>query len=32
MAANIEKKVIEKLRVLPDAQQAEVWKFVGMSG
>lgn len=28
MAANIEKKVIEKLRVLPDDQQAEVLKFV----
>ena len=28
MAAHIEKKVIEKLRVLPDNQQAEVLKFV----
>ena len=28
MAANIEKKVIEKLRVLPEDQQAEVLKFV----
>lgn len=28
MAANIEEKVIEKLRVLPEAQQAEVLKFV----
>ncbi len=28
MAANIEKKVIDKLRVLPDDQQAEVLKFV----
>jgi hypothetical protein len=28
MAANIEKKVIEKLRALPDDQQAEVLKFV----
>ncbi len=28
MAANIEDKVIEKLRVLPEAQQAEVLKFV----
>jgi len=28
MAANIEKKVIEKLRILPDDQQAEVLKFV----
>ena len=28
MAANIEKKVIEKLRVLPADQQAEVLKFV----
>ena len=26
--ANIEKKVIEKLRVLPDDQQAEVLTFV----
>ena len=29
MAANIEDKVIEKLRVLPEDQQAEVLKFVG---
>jgi len=28
MAANIEDKVIEKLRVLPESQQAEVLKFV----
>jgi hypothetical protein len=28
MAANIEDKVIEKLRVLPEDQQAEVLKFV----
>ena len=28
MAANIEEKVIEKLRVLPEDQQAEVLKFV----
>ena len=28
MAANIEAKVIEKLRVLPEDQQAEVLKFV----
>ena len=28
MAANIEKKVIEKLRGLPENQQAEVLKFV----
>ena len=28
MAANIEKKVIEKLRALPDDQQAAVLKFV----
>ena len=28
MAANIEEKVIEKLRVLPEGQQAEVLKFV----
>ena len=28
MAANIEEKVIEKLRVLPDDQQAKVLKFV----
>jgi hypothetical protein len=28
MAANIEEKVIEKLRVMPEAQQAEVLKFV----
>jgi hypothetical protein len=28
MAANIEEKVIEKLRVLPEHQQAEVLKFV----
>jgi len=28
MAANIEEKVIEKLRVLPESQQAEVLKFV----
>jgi len=28
MAANLEKKVIEKLRVLPEDQQAEVLKFV----
>ena len=28
MAADIEDKVIEKLRVLPEAQQAEVLKFV----
>jgi hypothetical protein len=28
MAANIEDKVIAKLRVLPEAQQAEVLKFV----
>jgi hypothetical protein len=28
MAANIEKKIIEKLRVRPDHQQAEVLKFV----
>ena len=28
MAANIEKKVIETLRILPDDQQAEVLKFV----
>ncbi|MDX6382769.1 MAG: hypothetical protein QOK48_342 [Blastocatellia bacterium] len=27
MAANIEKKIIEKLRVLPDDQQVEVLKF-----
>jgi hypothetical protein len=28
MAANIEEKVIEKLRALPENQQAEVLKFV----
>ena len=28
MAVNIEEKVIEKLRVLPEDQQAEVLKFV----
>jgi len=28
MAANIEEKVIEKLRGLPEHQQAEVLKFV----
>ena len=28
MAANIEDKVIEKLRVLPESQQAEVLRFV----
>ena len=28
MAANIEEKLIEKLRVLPEDQQAEVLKFV----
>ena len=28
MAASIEEKVIEKLRVLPEDQQAEVLKFV----
>lgn len=28
MAANIEEQVIEKLRVLPEDQQAEVLKFV----
>jgi hypothetical protein len=28
MAANIEKKVIEKLRGLPEDQQAEVLRFV----
>jgi len=28
MAANIEEKVIEKLRALPEDQQAEVLKFV----
>jgi hypothetical protein len=28
MAANIEEKVIEKLRVLPEDRQAEVLKFV----
>jgi len=28
MAANIEEKVIEKLGVLPEDQQAEVLKFV----
>lgn len=28
MAANIEDKVIERLRVLPESQQAEVLKFV----
>jgi len=28
MAANIEDKVIEKLRVLPEDQQAEVLRFV----
>ena len=28
MSANIEEKVIEKLRVLPEDQQAEVLKFV----
>jgi len=28
MAANIEDKVIEKLRVLPEDQQVEVLKFV----
>ena len=28
MAANIEDKVMEKLRVLPESQQAEVLKFV----
>jgi hypothetical protein len=28
MAANIEEKVMEKLRALPDDQQAEVLKFV----
>jgi len=28
MPANIEEKVIEKLRVLPEDQQAEVLKFV----
>ena len=28
MAGNIEAKVIEKLRVLPEDQQAEVLKFV----
>ena len=28
MAANIEEKVIEKLRVLPEDQQVEVLKFV----
>ena len=28
MAANIEEKVIEKLRGLPESQQAEVLKFV----
>jgi hypothetical protein len=28
MAANIEEKVIEKLRALPEGQQAEVLKFV----
>lgn len=28
MAANIEDKVIEKLRVLPESQQVEVLKFV----
>ena len=28
MAANIEDKVIEKLRVLPESRQAEVLKFV----
>jgi hypothetical protein len=28
MAANIEEKVIEKLRLLPDDQQAEVLRFV----
>jgi hypothetical protein len=28
MAANIEEKVVEKLRALPEAQQAEVLKYV----
>ena len=28
MAANIEDKLIEKLRVLPESQQAEVLRFV----
>lgn len=28
MAANIEDRIIEKLRVLPEDQQAEVLKFV----
>lgn len=33
MAANIEEKVIAKLRVLPEDQQAEVLKFVeGLAG